>query len=119
MKENNKNKNKNKNDLWNKMEAQTFNTITSDNMLKQFFWVVRGCSYGGELARLSGLAHLGEISLSLRNSYEIQCVYMRSEPACLGEISPGFAGLPSRRDENFPYEQAQVGQPGKVGWSFP
>ena len=30
----------------------------------------RGCSYGGELARLGGMAHLGEISSSLRNSYK-------------------------------------------------
>ena len=52
------------------MEAQTFNSITSDNMLKQYLRVVRSCSCGGELARLGGLAHLGEISLSLRNSYE-------------------------------------------------
>ena len=40
---------------------------------------------------------------------------MRSEPACLGRISLDFAGIPPRRDENFPYEHAQVGQPGKVG----
>ena len=37
---------------------------------------LRGCSYGGELARLSELAHLGEISPSLRNSYKnIMCSY--------------------------------------------
>ena len=37
---------------------------------------VRGCSYGGELARLIGLACLGEISPSLRNSYKnIMCSY--------------------------------------------
>ena len=29
-----------------------------------------GCSYGVELARLGGLAHLGEILSSLRNSYK-------------------------------------------------
>ena len=40
---------------------------------------------------------------------------MRSEPACLGGISLDFAGMPIRRDENFPYEHAQVGRPGKVG----
>ena len=40
---------------------------------------------------------------------------MRSEPACLGGILLDFAGIPPRRDENFPYEHAQVGQPGKVG----
>ena len=31
---------------------------------------LRGCSYGGELARLGGLARLGEISPSLKNSYK-------------------------------------------------
>ena len=36
----------------------------------------RGCSCGGELARLGGLARLGEISPSLRNSYKnIMCSY--------------------------------------------
>ena len=40
---------------------------------------------------------------------------MRSEPACLGEISPDFAEIQPKRDENFPYEHAQVGQPGKAG----
>ena len=28
------------------------------------FMIIRGCSYGGELARLGGLARLGEISPS-------------------------------------------------------
>ena len=40
---------------------------------------------------------------------------MGSEPAVLGGISPDFAGMPPRWDENFPYEYKQVGQPGKVG----
>ena len=40
---------------------------------------------------------------------------MKSEPARLGGISLEFAGIPPRWDENFPYEHAQVGQPGKVG----
>ena len=40
---------------------------------------------------------------------------MRSEPARLGEIPLYFADIPPRRDENFPYEQAQVGQTGKTG----
>ena len=31
---------------------------------------------------------------------------MRSEPARLGGISLDFAGIPPRRDENFPYEHA-------------
>ena len=39
---------------------------------------------------------------------------MRSEPALLGEISLEFAGISPRWDEDFPYEDAQVGQPGKV-----
>ena len=43
---------------------------------------------------------------------------MRSEPARLGGISLDPAGIPPRRDENPPYEHAQVGQPGKVGQSF-
>ena len=47
--------------------------------------VLRDCSYGGELARLGGLTHLGEISSSLRNSYK-NCVFMESEPARLGAI---------------------------------
>ena len=38
---------------------------------------------------------------------------MRSEPAHLGRISLDFARIPPRRDKNFPYEHAQVGQPGK------
>ena len=32
-------------------------------------------TYGGELARLGGLVRLGEISPSLRNSYENMCSY--------------------------------------------
>ena len=43
---------------------------------------------------------------------------MRSDPACQGEISLDLADIPSRRDENFPYEHAQVGQPGNVGIAF-
>ena len=43
---------------------------------------------------------------------------MRSEPAHLDGISVDFAGIPPRRDENFPYEHAEVGQPGKVGQHF-
>ena len=36
----------------------------------------RGCSYGGELARLGGLARPSDISPSLRNSYKnIMCSY--------------------------------------------
>ena len=40
---------------------------------------------------------------------------MRSEPACLGGISLDFAGIPPKRDEDFPYEHAQVGELGKLG----
>ena len=40
---------------------------------------------------------------------------MRSEPDRLGGISLDFAGIPPRRDENFPYEHAQVSQLGKLG----
>ena len=40
---------------------------------------------------------------------------MRSEPARLDGISLDFAGIPPGRDENFPYEHVQVGQPGKTG----
>ena len=40
---------------------------------------------------------------------------MRNEPARLGKISLNFVDIPSRRDENFPHEHAQVGQPGKAG----
>ena len=40
---------------------------------------------------------------------------MRCEPACLGEILLDFAGILPRRDDNFAYEHAQVGQPCKVG----
>ena len=40
---------------------------------------------------------------------------MRSEPARLGGISLGFAGIPPRWDENLSYEHVQVSQTGKVG----
>ena len=40
---------------------------------------------------------------------------MRKEPTHLGGISLDFAGISPRKDENFPHEHAQVGQPGKVG----
>ena len=76
----------------------------------------RGFSYGGELARLGGLARLGEISPSLKKLlYKYNAVHTRSEPARLGEISLDFAEFTPKRDENFPHEHAQVGQPGKAG----
>ena len=70
----------------------------------------RGCSYGGELARLGGLARLGEISPFLRNSYKnIMCSYEKwASP-------PRWHLTWFCRDEYFPYKHAQVGQPGKVG----
>ena len=40
---------------------------------------------------------------------------MRRGPARPGEISLDFAEIPPRRDENLPYQHAQMGQPGKVG----
>ena len=43
---------------------------------------------------------------------------MTSKPARLGGISLDFSRIPPRWDENFPYEHAQVGQPGKVGYHF-
>ena len=39
---------------------------------------------------------------------------MRGEPTRLGGISLDFTGTPAKWDESFPYEHAQVGQPGKV-----
>ena len=39
-------------------------------VLVKIFVFLRGCLYGGELVQLGGLAHLGEISPSLRNSNE-------------------------------------------------
>ena len=38
--------------------------------------VIRGCSYGSELGRLGGLAHLDEISPSLRNSFKKLSVFV-------------------------------------------
>ena len=43
---------------------------------------------------------------------------MRSEPDRLGGISLYFAGISPRRDENFSYEHAQVGQSDKMEQSF-
>ena len=43
---------------------------------------------------------------------------IRSDPAHLGGISLDFAGIPPRRDENFPYEHSQVIQPGKVRYTL-
>ena len=77
---------------------------------------LRSCSYGSELARLAGLAHLGEISIFSRNSCKnIMCSYERSEPGRLGGISLDFAGIPPRWDKNFRFEHLPVDQSGKVG----
>ena len=40
---------------------------------------------------------------------------MRSEPARPGEISLDFAEISPRRDEDFQYEHAQVGQLCRAG----
>ena len=40
---------------------------------------------------------------------------MRSEQARLSGISLDFAGIPPKRNENFSYEHAEVGQSSKVG----
>ena len=40
---------------------------------------------------------------------------MKSEASRLSGITLDFAAIPPKRDENFPYEHAQEGQPGKVG----
>ena len=52
-------------------------TVTFTSLaVREFRTILRGCSYGGELARLGGLARLVEISPSLRNSYKnIMCSY--------------------------------------------
>ena len=39
---------------------------------------------------------------------------MRIEPARLGGISLDFAGIPLRRDENFPYEHASQARWNRV-----
>ena len=41
---------------------------------------------------------------------------MRSEPARLAEISLDFAGISTRRDENFPYERSIPVR--EAGWNF-
>ena len=43
---------------------------------------------------------------------------MRSEPVRLGGISLDIAAILPSWNENFPYEHAQVGQPGKVRYHF-
>ena len=40
---------------------------------------------------------------------------MKSEHVRLSGISLDFTGIPPKWRENFLYEHAQVGQPGKVG----
>ena len=68
-----------------------------------------------DMSWLGGLACPGEISPSLKKLIKIQCVHMRSEQARLGEISLDFAEILPKQDENFPYEDAQAGHPGKAG----
>ena len=43
---------------------------------------------------------------------------MRSAPVRPGGISLDFAEIPPRRVEDFPYEHAEVGQPGQMRQSF-
>ena len=43
---------------------------------------------------------------------------MRNDPAHLGEISLDFTEISPRQAEHFPYKHAQLGQPGKAGYSF-
>ena len=58
------------------MTIPQWETSLFDLLRKKIIETLRGCSYGGELARLAGLAHLSEISPSLRNSYKnIVCSY--------------------------------------------
>ena len=40
---------------------------------------VRGCSYGGELARLTGLARLAEIWLLLKNFYKTDITHIAAQ----------------------------------------
>ena len=60
---------------------------------------LRGCSYGGELARLT------EISLLLKSFIKITYVHMRSEPARFAAISVDSTGISVRPDEIFSYER--------------
>ena len=53
---------------------------TAAHFFKKVRWL-RGCSYGGELAQLGGLARLGEISPFLRNSYKYVFIWEVSQPA--------------------------------------
>ena len=71
------------------------------------FILIRGCSYGGVLVWLDGLAHLSEILPSF-TLIKIKCVHMTSEPACIGEISLNFAGE-SRLGEMKIFEPGEVG----------
>ena len=58
------------------LDKESKAAITLIYIFNCFFINLGGCSYGGEIARLGGLAHLGEISPSLRNSYKnIMCSY--------------------------------------------
>ena len=46
------------------------------NWFYENFMILRCCSYGSELARLGGLAYLGEISSFLRNSFKKLSVFI-------------------------------------------
>ena len=99
---------------------QTIQIRMNANICNAFLFppsYLRGSSYGGGLAQLSGMTHLCEISSSFKNSYKNMCLYEKwtSLPRCDLNL---FCRDPRRWDENFSYEHVQVGQPGKVGSIF-
>ena len=88
-------------------------TLVLNVLYKWDYFCLNGltsCLYGGELARLGGLAHLGEISPSLRNSFKNRtCSYDRWARLPRWDRT-WFCRDPTEIDENFPYEHAHVGQ---------
>ena len=76
-----------------------------------FCWdSLRSCSYGSQPAQLGGLAHLSEISPSLKNFCKsIVCSYEKCASRQRWDLT--FVWIPPRWDEHFPSEHAQVGQP--------
>ena len=78
-------------------------------------WEIRGCSYGGEVTWLGGLAYLSKVLPSSRNSYKnVMFSYEKWASPPRWDLTWFYRILP-RWDENSPYEQAQVDQTGKVG----
>ena len=47
-----------------------YNSKDIEDLSVIVFDLIRGCSYGGELTRVGGPAHLGGVSRTLRNSYK-------------------------------------------------